>query len=334
VSRPQRLLITGAAGFVGSAVVRIAVSRGLHTTAAVSPASRLDRLAPLGAACTVVRADVTDGESMAALVASARPDVCIHLAAAGAVTRSEDLATLLQANAVAPGALARLLAAGGCRRLVTAGSSSEYGSVCGPMDESVVCEPDDAYGVSKLAGGLLARCVGRELGLETAHLRLFSVYGPGEDPRRLVPSVIRGLLAGQPVPLTSGRQVRDFVYVDDAADALLAAALAPQINGLTANIGSGVETTVRDLCLKIADVTGGHHLLRFGAHPYRDGERFAWRAATDRAQRELGWSACTPLAEGLARTIELQRRASTTLSGPPADHGHGAPRLRAPRSDR
>jgi nucleoside-diphosphate-sugar epimerase len=311
VSRPpQRLLITGAAGFVGAAVARVAVARGLSVTAAVGPSSRLHRLEALGTACTVVRADVTDGASLVAAVESARPDACIHLAAAGATVRSDDLATLLAVNALAPGFLARSLAAVGCRRLVTAGSSSEYGSVLDAMDESAVCNPDDPYGVTKLAGGLLARAVGRELGLETAHLRLFSIYGPGEDPQRLVASVIRSLLAGRPVPLTPGGQVRDFVYVDDAADALLAAALTPGIDGLTANVGSGVETTVRELCLKVANVTGGHDLLRFGARPYRDGERFAWRAATERAERELGWRAHTALEEGLRRTIQAARLTS------------------------
>jgi dolichol-phosphate mannosyltransferase len=234
----------------------------------------------------------------------------VHLAAVGAVARDDDeLERLFAANALAPASLARALAAAGCRRLVTAGSSSEYGPVAGPMAEPGPCAPDDAYGVAKLAGGQLARLVGRELGLETVHLRLFSVYGPREDPRRLVMSVVRALLAGRTVPLTPGRQVRDFVYVDDAAEALLAAAFQAGVEGLTVNVGSGIETTVRDLCLHLADATGGHHLLRFGALPYRDPERFEWRAATALAERSLGWTARTELQSGLRRTIDFERGA-------------------------
>jgi UDP-glucose 4-epimerase len=307
MSVPPRLLVTGAGGFVGAAVVRLAVARGLDVVAAVGPQSRLDRLAPVARHVAVVRADVTDEAALAATVANARPDACVHLAAAGAVVREDDVGLLLVTNALAPARLARELARAGCARLVTAGSSSEYGSVTGAMDEASACDPDDPYGVAKLAGGLLARVVAREHGLESAHLRLFSVYGPGEDPRRLVPTVIHNLLAGRPVELTPGGQVRDFVYVDDVAEALLDAALRPGIDGLTANVGTGVQTTVRELCLEVAALTGGHDLLRFGAVPYRAGERFTWRAATEHAASELGWRARTMLHEGLRRTVAAER---------------------------
>ena len=307
-----RVIVTGASGFVGAAVVRRAHEQGLPVTALVGPRSDLARLAPIAHEISVVRADITDAAALTAAIADARPDVCIHLAAAGAVVREDGLDLLWAANALAPARIARALADAGGRRLVTAGSSSEYGTVDGPMDEARACDPDDLYGVSKLAGGLLARNVGREAGIETAHLRLFSVYGPGEDPRRLVASVVRALVAGQPIDLTPGGQVRDFVYVDDVADALLAAAREPGIDGLTVNVGTGVQTTVRELCLRVAAITGGDDLLHFGARPYRPGERFGWRAATALAQRTLGWSARTPLDEGLRLTVEAVRSETAT----------------------
>jgi UDP-glucose 4-epimerase len=309
---PPRVLVTGASGFVGAAVVRRALAQDLPVTALVGPRSDLARLAPLAHEITVVRADITDDAALAAAVADARPDVCIHLAAAGAVVREDQLDLLWAANALAPARIARALAEAGGRRLVTAGSSSEYGTVDGPMDEAKACDPDDLYGVSKLAGGLLARNVGRDAGLETAHLRLFSVYGPGEDPRRLVASVVRALVAGWPIDLTPGEQVRDFVYVDDVADALLAAALEPGIDGLTVNVGTGRQTTVRELCLRVAALTGGEDLLRFGARPYRPGERFQWCAATEHAERTLGWRARTTLDEGLYLTVDMARSEAAT----------------------
>ena len=307
MSVPPRVLVTGASGFVGAAVVRRAVALGLRVTALVGPSSDLARIAPLARDLEIVRVDITDFPLLTAAVSAARPDLCIHLAAAGGVVREDPLEVMMAANAMAPAHLARALAASGAQRLVTAGSSSEYGTVDGPMDESLACDPEEYYGVSKLAGGLLARNVGRETGLETAHLRLFSVYGPGEDPRRLVGSVMRSLVSGRPIDLTPGDQVRDFVYVDDVAEALLTAALAPALDGVTVNVGTGIQTTVRELCLRVEEATGTEGLLRFGALPYRAGERFSWRAATAHAERTLGWRARTSLADGLRLTADAAR---------------------------
>lgn len=300
--------MTGASGFVGARVVRLALQRGHTVAALVGPDSRVHRLVDLLGDVDLIRGDITDRRTLDRVAATVRPDACVHLAAAGAVVRQDDLDALLAANAVAPAHLAAALARTGCRRLVIAGSSSEYGTVDGAMDEASAPHPDDFYGVAKLAGGLLAAVVGAAHGLETAQLRLFSVYGPGEDPRRLVSSVVQALLAREPIALTPGAQVRDFVYVDDVAEALLAAVERPTLDAPTINVGTGVQTSVHDLCRLAADLTGAdHRLLRFGAVAYRPGERFSWRASTATAERALGWHARTPLADGLARTIEHAR---------------------------
>ena len=307
VGTATSLLVTGASGFVGARVVASALERGHHVTALVGPRSSVHRLAPLRHHIDLVRADITDAPALSRAVAAAQTEVCIHLAAAGAVVRDDDLEALLAANAVAPARLAEALGRAGGTRLVTAGSSSEYGTPAGAMDEALAACPDDPYGVAKLAGGLLAGVVAARHGLQTAHLRLFSVYGPGEDPRRLVPAVLRALLARQPIALTPGNQVRDFVYVDDAAQALLDAAERPLPDRVTLNVGTGVQTTVRELCEIAAELTGGRHLLRFGALPYRADERFQWQAATAHAREVMGWTAPTSLAEGLAITVDEQR---------------------------
>ncbi len=312
-----RLLVTGASGFVGAAVVSAALRRGHEVTALVGPASRLDRLTPLPPDLEVVRADLRDAEGLEQTVVRARPDACVHLGAAGAVVRENDLGTLLAVNVLAPAVIARALAGVGAGRLVTAGSSSEYGPVDEAMDEALVPDPDDAYGVSKLAGGLFAHVLGGQAGLETVHMRLFSVYGPSEDQRRLVPSVIRSLLRGTPVALTPGGQVRDFVYIDDVADALLEAVAQPGVGGLTLNVGTGVQSTVRELCLLAAELTGGPELLGFGEVRYRPGERFSWRASTELAERTLGWRAHVSLRDGVALTVEAARAELNNLAPRP-----------------
>jgi nucleoside-diphosphate-sugar epimerase len=299
-----RTTVTGGAGFVGAALVQRLLDHGHDVVAIVRPGSRIDRLAGVLEHVELVEADFGAPADAAAAVAATRPDVCFHLAAAGAVVRDADPRRVAVVNALAPLELALALDAAGCGRLVTAGSSSEYGSLDGAMSEERAPLPDDVYGAAKLAGGLLARAAAAA-GLETCHVRLFSVYGPGEDERRLVPSVARALLAGKPVELTPGEQVRDFVYVDDVAAALEAAAVEPRAAGEIVNAGTGRQTRVRDLCLLLAHAAGAEtDLLRFGARPYVPGERFSWCAGVDHASAVLGWRAETTLEDGLRRTLD------------------------------
>jgi nucleoside-diphosphate-sugar epimerase len=298
----MRAAVTGAAGFVGAALVHRLLEHGHDVAAVVRPGARLSRLARVLDHVELVEADFEAPADAAAAVAATRPDVCFHLAAAGAVVRDPDPRRVAVVNALAPLELALALGAAGCARLVTAGSSSEYGSLDGAMSEDRAPLPGDVYGAAKLAGGLLARAAG---GIETCHVRLFSVYGPGEDERRLVPSVARALLERRPVDLTPGEQVRDFVYVDDVAAALEAAAVEARAAGEVVNAGTGRQTRVRELCLLLARLAGAEtDLLRFGARPYVPGERFSWRAGVDHAAAVLGWRAGTPLEDGLRLTLD------------------------------
>jgi len=119
--------------------------------------------------------------------------------------------------------------------------------------------------------------------------------------------VARALVARRPIDLTPGGQARDFVYVEDVVDALVAAGEAP-VDGAVLNVGSGRETTVRQACLLLAEAAGADpSLLRFGELPYRPGERFAWRADPGAAAQTIGWRARTPLEDGLARTVAALR---------------------------
>ena len=187
---------------------------------------------------------------------------------------------------------------------MTLGSSSEYGTPRGAMSESTVPAPDDVYGISKLAAGLAAQAIGRRSDLQTLHLRLFSVYGPGEAPERLVASVVRAIAGRRAIALTAGRQVRDFVFIEDVVDATLHALFTPAPATGTFNVGTGIETSIRELALIACGLAGADPgLLQFGALPYRDDERFSWRADTSRAANELGWRATTTLGGGLSHTL-------------------------------
>jgi polyisoprenyl-phosphate glycosyltransferase len=295
----RRVLVTGAGGFCGAAIADALSAAGDDVVATMRPGGRRP---PAGLA--VVAWDLNDPAAAEALVRDVRPHVCVHAAAAGARSRCDDVEELLRVNVTATAALARALGAHGALRIVTLGSSSEYGTPPGAMAEDLVPAPDDPYGVSKLAGGLMARTIARAAGPESVHLRLFSVYGPGEDADRLVPRVLQAVTARRPIDLTPGQQARDFIYVDDVVEAVALAAATPGIDGAVLNVGTGVETTVRILAETACAIAGGDPaLLRFGAEPYRRGERFRWVADPRRAETVLGFRARTPLPEGLRLSL-------------------------------
>lgn len=305
--------MTGAGGFVGAAVCRRLLDDGHAVVATRRPGSARSAV-PRNPDVEEVEVDLRDPTSFGMLVRQARPDFAVHLAAAGAVARSGRLdADLVTVNALSGMRLAEALGNVGAARLVSCGSSSEYGPAAGSLHEGLPLCPDDAYGATKVAGAQLTLAAARSVGLEAVHLRPFAVYGPGENEGRLVASLVRALVERRVIPLTGGRQARDFVYVDDVADALVRALTAPGLDGESINVGTGVETTVRHLAQLAADVAGADRtLLGFGRLPYRPGERFAWRASTAKARELLGWQATTPLTAGLEHTIDAVRRGAGT----------------------
>jgi nucleoside-diphosphate-sugar epimerase len=305
-----RVMVTGAAGFLGAHVVRRLLGIGCQVKGVIRPGSepwRLDRSTP---GLELVTADVRQLDEAVARRGLSDVHAVFHLAAAGVDPSRSDAEEITATNVL--GTLQALRAASrvGARRFVYCGSCFEYGAGTG-LHESALPEPAAEYGASKAAGWLLAHAYGRREGLAVVALRPFTLYGPLEAAYRLVPHSIRACLTGERLTLTEGRQTRDFVYVDDAVEAFLMAAVAPDATGGTFNVCTGVETSVREVVSAIVQLTGGTVRPEFGAVPHRATE--LWRQSGDptRAAVALGWCATTPLQEGLARTLEWFRTNGT-----------------------
>ena len=228
-------------------------------------------------------------------------DVIFHLAAVGVTGEVGDVRQVVTGNV--DGALAVLLAARRLgSRLIYCGSCFEYGPG-ERWSEDALPAPTTEYGAAKAAGWLLANAFARRTGLEVVSLRPFTMYGPMEPPGRLVPSVVRQALAGRAIDLTPGDQLRDFVFVDDAVDAFVAAATTDAAVGGTFNICSGTAVTVRDVVSRVLHCTGSRSEARFGALSYRPTELAVLSGDPTRAAQVLGWRARVSLEDGLARTI-------------------------------
>ena len=196
--------------------------------------------------------------------------------------------------------------AGNGARIVFTSSAAVYGNPA-HAPETQVPAPVTWLGAAKAMAGVLLATAGRKTGRPIVELRLYTPYGPGERAERLIPSLIAAALARRPIPLSAGTQERDFVYIDDVTDALLAAAHIHAPEPAAFNIGSGTGTPVRDIVTTVLALLDASDLARFGALPMRADEIMRMAADVSAAAARLGWAPRTTLQEGLRSTIEWYR---------------------------
>jgi len=266
---------------------------------------RIDAIAP---ELQTFRGDLFS-EDLGLLVRTIRPELCIHTAW---YASAFDYLSARQ-NVALMGAtlqLAMALADAGCRRFVGVGTCFEYDTNAGYLSETTPLGPKQLYSACKAGTWLALEQMARLTAMSVAWPRLFFVYGPFEPARRLVPSIIRSLLAGEEVRVTRGEQVRDFLQVEDAAAAILAIARS-SVQG-PINVGSGVPVTVRALVTRIGAAMDRQDLVKFGALPYSVGDPM-FVCANNRLLREIcGWGPKCDLHDGLAGTIDWWREHRST----------------------
>ena len=294
----SRILLTGATGFIGRHCIQPLVDRGWEVVAVTSrPIADL----PERPGVLWRQADLLDPAAPAPLLAETRPDALLHLAwrlVAGSVENYRWTRASLQ--------LLMEFAESGGRRAVFAGSCAEYDwHGPQPLSEDSARRPATPYGLCKNALGELFEGYRREVGLSAAWARIFFVYGPGEAATRLVPSVVRALLAGQPAETTHGKQLRDYLYVGDLAEAL-----ATLVDGDLAgaiNIASGRSVALGEIVREIARQMSREDLPRFGAIAAHPEEAAEVTADVSRLHDAVDWRPRVELGEGLERTIAWWR---------------------------
>ncbi|HUL90779.1 MAG TPA: NAD(P)-dependent oxidoreductase [Burkholderiales bacterium] len=307
----KRILLTGANGFIGRHCIGPLRRRGFEVHAVTTAEG-----AAAGEDVVWYKADLLDAAQLTDLFARIRPTHCLHLAwctePAKYRTAPENLDWLRSGIA-----LGQAFAKAGGRRLVVAGTCAEYDWRHGWCVESVTpCAPDTLYAASKHALHIALAEFARSTRIGLAWARLFWLYGPHEHPERLVASVARSLLRGAPADCSEGRQMRDYLHVADAGDAL--AALASSEFAGTVNVASGTPVAVRDVARAVGAATGRSDLLRFGTHSETT-EPPLVAADTTRLNRELGWLPKYTLDEGVKDAVAWWRRKLSSTVGAERD---------------
>jgi UDP-glucose 4-epimerase len=302
----RRALLTGAAGFIGAGLTRRLLDEGLldeghHVELLLRPGSDSWRLREIRAELDVHETDLRDGEAVRSAVESAEPDWIFHLAAHGAYSWQTDARGIFESNVLGTLNLAEACVRRGFDAFVHAGSSSEYGYKDHAPSEEEAPEPNSSYAVAKVTATLLCRHLALEHGLHLTTLRLYSVYGPWEDPRRLMPTLVAYGLRGELPRLVGPDTARDFVHVDDVCDALLLAAgkSVSDSSGIY-NVGSGTQTSLRRVVELAREVFHISVAPDWGSHEPRPWDAEVWVSDPSKIKRELGWQPQRDLASGLA----------------------------------
>ena len=308
-SRPVRALVTGGAGFIGSALVDRLVFDGhrVHVVDDFSRGSRGNLAAAEGSGRCAVHELNINAPELAGVVAAVRPAVVFHLAAQIDVRASvqEPLADAA-ANVLGTINVAEAALAGGVDKFVFVSSGGAiYGSAeILPLTEKAPLQPSSPYGAAKAAGEVYLNTYWRTHGLNCSHVALANAYGPRQDHRGeagVVAVFANALLAGAPTRLFGdGRNTRDYVYVDDVVDALLRTAERGK-PGSRYNIGTGRQTTDAELHALVAEATGAADVPEHV--PARIGDVRASALDAFKAYRELGWAPRFDLVEGVRRTV-------------------------------
>ncbi len=308
----KKHIVTGGAGFIGSALVRTLLERADGEVEVIDNLlTGYERnLEEVKNRIKLHRIDIRDGAALAPVIRGA--DTVYHLAAIPSVPRSiDDPEPSHNVNINGTFNVLRAAASGGVRRLVYAASSSAYGdSETLPKVESMMPLPKSPYAVQKLVGEQYAAVFHSCFGLETVALRFFNVYGPRQDPSSAYSGVLslfmKHLLAGTtPTIFGDGEQSRDFTYVDDVAALCVKASLAPGAAGKMYNAGNGGRYTLKFVWEILQKMEGVQIAPRFG--PPREADVRHSMADTTRAVAELGHAPQFTIEEGLKRTLEWYR---------------------------
>lgn len=300
----KRVLLTGGTGFVGVNLARRLVRDGHRVHLLVRPRHASWRLADLGDAVQIHVTDLSDADGLARVVGEVRPEWIFHLAAYGAYSSQTDTPRIMRTNVIGTVNLVEACLHAGFEAFINTGSSSEYGFKDHPPREDEYVEPNSYYAVAKVSATLYCRHTARSRGVHMPTLRLYSVYGPYEEPTRLMPMLITHGTKGTLPPLVHPDIARDYVYTEDVTDAfLLAARCQGQELGAVYNVGTGVQTTLRQVVDVARETFGIIADPAWGSMPNRGWDTTVWVANNARIQTSLGWQPRHDFPEGFRAMV-------------------------------
>tara|TARA_B110000008_G_C16977982_1_gene566923 strand:- start:6694 stop:7608 length:915 start_codon:yes stop_codon:yes gene_type:complete len=298
------LLIVGGGGFIGSNLAKKANKRG-YKVFVISLNSPKKNLRIKGV--KYLKADITDYNYLKNTLHNHSFDYVVNLS--GYINHSDFLNggnETIDVHFDGVRNILRIINWGKIKRFVQIGSSDEYGSLPAPQNEEMNEEPISSYSLAKVATTKMLRMLYRTENFPAVILRLFLVFGPGQNDNRFIPQVIQGCLSGINFPTSVGEQLRDFCYVDDVCNGILLCLTNDNVNGEVINIASGKPIAIHQVIRMIQkNINSG--IPEFGQLPYRKVENMNLYADISKSKKILNWTPKVSLEEGVLKTIESYR---------------------------
>jgi len=298
----MHVLVTGATGFLGAYLLRRLSGEDVTVAILVRPQSDRWRIQDLCKNLVEIVGDLRYPQDIVKDIKAFGPDTVIHLAWFGVLNPYRNDLSQLD-NISYSISLLRVVYEAGCKTWIGLGSQAEYGPLNMRITENSPTRPSTLYGAAKLCTCLMSKYLCGHLDLRFVWLRLFSAYGPMDDPGWMIPSLILTLLRGERPALTEGAQRWDYLYVTDVVDAIFLSMITPNASGVF-NLGSGKTYTVRSIAEQIRDLIDPELPLGFGEVPYRPDQVMHLEAEISRLRQATGWTPRINLQEGLRRTVE------------------------------
>lgn len=301
----KKVLVTGASGYIGSRLVRNLLETG-HTVIAFDMHFSQRFSEDFGTSVKCIEGNILDEEKLVVIFESEAVEYIYHMAGLKNRTNKVEEFTLLN-NINYGGTLSVLSAAvkyDKIKHIVLMGTTEEYGSAIAPFTEETQELPNSAYGLSKLSATKLARLFYTQYKVPVTVLRPSITYGPGQGVEMFLPAMIDTLVKGQPFKMSPGEQVRDFLYIDDLVEAIIACCEEPRLEGEIVNVASGISLQLKEVAEHVAKMLGKEKLLEVGAIPFRGFEIMNYSINIEKILKLSSWRPTTSFEDGLRMTID------------------------------
>ena len=302
------ILITGAAGFVGSNLTRYFVSRGIKVNIMIKRSSNTWRLNDIIKKTNVHYTDISDINNVKKIIKKIKPKTIYHLATHGGYSDQTDLVKIKKSILDATYNLINECKKYKFNIFINTGSSSEYGFKNKAMKESDILVPNSYYSVFKSSSSLYCQYESLKSNIQIVTIRPFHVYGPYERSNRLIPSLIRNMLNDKKVKLVSPKVSRDMIYISDVVNFYIMVANKKNLKGEIFNLGSGKKTTIKEIYNFLKKITNYKVKNYWGSMKNRYWDQSIWYSNNSYVKTKLNWKPEVSLKKGLTNTVNWYKK--------------------------